>query len=79
MMADFFEAAGDGSTWDKISRGGLERIRSRHAPATVPCAIVPSVSCARSLASRSPSSPWPVARALEWSASATTLAASVLA
>lgn len=31
-MADFFESAGDGSTWDKISRGGLERIRSRRAP-----------------------------------------------
>ena len=32
-MADFFEAAGDGSTWDKISRAGLERIRSRRGPA----------------------------------------------
>ena len=29
IMADFFENSGDGSTWDKISRGGLERIRSR--------------------------------------------------
>ena len=32
IMADFFENSGDGSTWDKISRGGLERIRSRRAP-----------------------------------------------
>ncbi|KAK9843685.1 hypothetical protein WJX81_002259 [Elliptochloris bilobata] len=30
IMADFFEAAGDGSAWDKISRAGLERIRSRY-------------------------------------------------
>ena len=39
-MADFFEASGDGSTWDKISRNGLERIRSRCAPLMAPCALM---------------------------------------
>ena len=36
-MADFFEAAGDKSTWDKISRNGLERIRSRRG---TPCSAL---------------------------------------
>ena len=33
IIADFFESASDGTAWDKISRAGLERIRSRCAPA----------------------------------------------
>jgi hypothetical protein len=32
IIAEFFEAASEVSMWDKLSRAGLERIRSRCAP-----------------------------------------------
>ncbi len=32
IIAEFFEAASEVSMWDKLSRAGLERIKSRCAP-----------------------------------------------